>query len=73
VVVNREPYKHDITGEVALDYNTPSEFADRLSAMLEHPKWRTDLARNARTWVLAHRDAGKSAHLWTDAYGSLLA
>lgn len=72
IVADREPYRGEIGQDRAFCYRDAGEFSTALRTALERPQARAQIARAARAWVLANRDAGKSARLWTDAYGSLL-
>lgn len=73
VVANVTPYKEEIaSGTNALGYSTPEQFYLAMEAMLGSAELREKISAAAMVWVHAHRDAAANAHLWTDAYSSLL-
>lgn len=73
LVSNILPYKEDIQhGQTALGYSTPQEFITGLEALLDSAELRSRIGRSARKWVGDNRDAKTNAHLWPDAYASIL-
>jgi glycosyltransferase involved in cell wall biosynthesis len=54
------PYKDEILeGETGLLFETPQQFEDQLSRLIEDVKLRKSLAANAKDWVSQNRDAMK--------------
>lgn len=57
---NTGAYKEEvIDGETALLFNTPEEFEEKLSRLIEDVIFRKNLAANAKQWVSENRDAMK--------------
>jgi glycosyltransferase involved in cell wall biosynthesis len=57
---NNGPYQREIIdGETGLLFNTPQEFEDKLSLLIENESERLRIGRNAKDWVHEHRDANK--------------
>jgi glycosyltransferase involved in cell wall biosynthesis len=57
---NTGAYKNEIIdGETALLFNTPEEFEEKLSQLIEDVTERKRLAANAKDWVSENRDAMK--------------
>jgi glycosyltransferase involved in cell wall biosynthesis len=52
---NFGPYKEIIDGETGLLYDTPEEFVQKLSRLIEDPALRAHVASGARRWVLENR------------------
>lgn len=48
-------------GKTGLLFDTPEEFEERLSQLIEDEKYRRELAANAKDWVHENRDAFKQA------------
>jgi len=56
LAANVEPYRLEmVDGETGLLYNTPEEFVQKLSALIESADLRHKLAQGAQQWVLANR------------------
>jgi len=57
---NTGPYRDEIKdGETGLLFNTPEEFEENLSLLIEDTEQRKTLAANAKDWVNENRDAFK--------------
>jgi len=55
------PYGEEIVdGESGLLYETPQEFVEKLSVLIENATLRKRLAENARTWVMENRHYKKT-------------
>lgn len=52
---NFGPYQEIIDGETGLLYDTPEEFVQKLSLLIEDATLRTRLASSARRWVMENR------------------
>lgn len=52
---NTGPYKEIIDNETGLLYNTPEEFVEKLSALIENVELRKRLGHAAKDWVLHNR------------------
>lgn len=73
VVANKTPYKEEITdGVTACAYNNPQEFYTKLEALILNAELRETIGNNARSWVVANRDAKTNAALWPEAYRAIL-
>lgn len=57
---NVGPYKEIKDGETGLLYNTPEEFAAKLSKLIEDADLRRTLGDNAKKWVLDNRHYSKT-------------
>ena len=57
---NTGAYKAEVLdGETALLFNTPEEFEEKLSRLIEDETYRRQIAANAKDWVGDNRDAMK--------------
>jgi len=56
---NVGPYKEIEDGKTGLLYNTPEEFEEKLSTLIENATLRAELAGNAVDWLHENRDAMK--------------
>lgn len=66
------PYSEEMTdGENSLLYETPQDFVEKLSALIESVELRKRLGGAAREWVLANRAADKTAPKLFEFYQSL--
>lgn len=73
VVANVTPYKEAVISEqTALTYRNAEAFEHQLERLIKEEKLRKQIANQAYEWVRDTHDAGANAHLWTDAYASLL-
>jgi len=55
LAANVGPYKHITDGVDGLLYNTPEEFVQKLSALIENADLRKKVAQGAREWTLKNR------------------
>lgn len=55
LAANVEPYKEIVDGETGMLYNSPEEFVQKLSILIENAELRKTLADNARKWVMQNR------------------
>lgn len=54
------PYKDEfVDGETAMLFDTPEEFGEKLSTLIENESLRLEIGRNAKDWVHQNRDAFK--------------
>lgn len=68
------PYKEEIIdGETGLLYNTPEEFVEKLSVLIENASMRRMLGENAWKWVMANRHINKTIPPLFEWYESLRA
>lgn len=63
-----EPYREIEDGKTGMLYNTPEEFAQKLSFLIENVRARREMARAAKRWVTEHKDARKGAKERADFY-----
>lgn len=65
VAQNTGAYKAEIIpSTTGLLYNTPEEFEEKLSLLIENAALRKELASNAKDWVSENRDAFKKVPEW---------
>jgi hypothetical protein len=61
IASNVTPYGDEIEhGETGLLFDTPTQFEEQLSELIEDAEKRQRLAQNAKDWVYTHRDARKT-------------
>jgi glycosyltransferase involved in cell wall biosynthesis len=58
---NYGPYKEIEDGKTGLLYDTPEEFVQKLSVLIENAELRKTLADGAKEWVRANRFAEVTA------------
>lgn len=73
VVAGLTPYREEVEhGTTAMSYQSPQGFYESLEALIKNASLREKLGNNARSWVVANRDAKQNASLWPEAYQSIL-